>query len=224
LTKVLPARIANDELFGVGGEAEARVFRLSTDKFDRVSGSTGFLCSLLDELLRQADALGIAEVQRVRRDYRQYGNVVSCLDAFVDYLPHTVPHFILVDEVQNFFLLTKPDGTLDGPSIDQMRRCLFMRCLPSPFDNPVRSQRAARQNLQVAGRRQPRALHVGGHWEQHGNILGQSGSRPGERLFDSEPSVFGAPANTRGQRRAGARAPCASSRVFHSTGAVAADF
>lgn len=108
----------------MGREAEATVFQLSTDGFDRKNGETGFLCSLLDELLLQADALGITEVGRVRRDYRQYGNVVACLKSFVDYLPHKVPHFILVDEVQNFFLLTKLDGSLDGPSIDQMRRCV----------------------------------------------------------------------------------------------------
>lgn len=118
LTKVLPALIAEDELFGVGHEAEARIFRLSTDGFDRKNGETGFLLSLLDELLRQADSLGFSEMQRVR----QYGNVVACLKAFVDFLPHNVPHFIMVDEVQNFFLLTKPDGSLDGQSIDQMRR------------------------------------------------------------------------------------------------------
>jgi hypothetical protein len=129
LTKVLPALIAEDEFFGVGGEAEARVFRLSTDKFDRESGSTGFLCSLLDELLLQADALGIAEVLRVRQDLNDL-NVVARLDAFVNLLPHNVPHFILVDEVQNFFLLTKPDGKLDGPSIDQMRRCVWSVCTP----------------------------------------------------------------------------------------------
>jgi hypothetical protein len=114
----VPALIAEDELFGVGRKAEATVFRLSTDKFDRQNGETGFLCSLLDELLRQADGLGITEVRRVRTDF----NVVARLDSFVDFLPHKVPHFILVDEVQNFFLLTKPDGSLDGSSIDQMRR------------------------------------------------------------------------------------------------------
>ncbi len=120
--------LAADELFGVGREAEARIFQLSTDGFDRKNGETGFLCSLLDELLQQADALGIAEVQRVRRDYRQCGNVVASLKAFVDLLPHDVPHFIMVDEVQNFFLLFKSDGTLDGLSIDQMRRRVRVKC------------------------------------------------------------------------------------------------
>ena len=118
LARVLPALIAEDELFGVGCKAEARLFLLSTDKFDREHGANGFLCSLLDELLRQSDAHVVAEVQRVR----QFANVVTCLESFVDSLPHNVPHFILVDEVQNFFLLTKPDGTLDGSGIDQMRR------------------------------------------------------------------------------------------------------
>ncbi len=129
LTQVLPALIANDELFGVGREAEARVFRLSTGGFDRVNGSSGFLCSLLNELLRQADALGIVEVLRVRQDMSGL-DVFTRLTAFVNLLPLTVPHFILVDEVQNFFLLTKPDGTLDGPSIDQMRRCVSARTAP----------------------------------------------------------------------------------------------
>ena len=124
LTKILPALIAEDELFGVGREAEARIFRLSTDGFDRKNGETGFLLSLLDELLRQADLLGYSELQRVR----QYGNVVACLKAFVDLLPHNVPHFILVDEVQNFFLLTKLDGSLDGQSVDQMRRRVRVKC------------------------------------------------------------------------------------------------
>lgn len=124
LTKVLPALIAEDEFFGVGREAEACIFRLSTDGFDRKNGENGFLLSLLDELLRQADSLGFSEMQRVR----QYGNVVACLKAFVDFLPHNVPHFILVDEVQNFFLLIKSDGTLDGLSIDQMRRCMLVNC------------------------------------------------------------------------------------------------
>jgi hypothetical protein len=122
LNKVLPALIAADELFGVGSPAEARVFRLSTDKFDRKNGETGFLSSLLDELTVQADAMGIVEVRRVREEFGDLG-VVARLTAFVNFLPHTVPHFILLDEVQNFFLLTKPDGTLDGSSVDQMQRC-----------------------------------------------------------------------------------------------------
>ena len=133
LTNVLPALIAEHELFGVGREAEARIFQLITDGFDRKNGETGFLRSLLEELLRQADALGITEVQRVRRDLNDLG-VFTCLKSFVDSLPRNVPHFILVDEVQNFFLLTKPDGTLDGPSIDQMRRCVA--CLWFRFPNP----------------------------------------------------------------------------------------
>jgi len=118
LNKVLPALIVADELFGVGRAAEARMFRLSTDKFDRKNGETGFLSSLLDELTQQADRMGISEVQRVLPNL----GVVARLGSFVDFLPHNVPHFILVDEVQNFFLLTKPDGSLDGSSIDQMRR------------------------------------------------------------------------------------------------------
>ena len=121
LTKVLPALIAEDELFGVGREAGARIFRLSTDGFDRKNGETGFLLSLLNELLRQAAALGITAVQSVRNDLGVL-DAFTCLKSFVDLLPHYVPHFIMVDEVQNFFLLTKPDGSLDGQSIDQMRR------------------------------------------------------------------------------------------------------
>ena len=97
------------------------MFRLSTDKFDRKNGETGFLGSLLDELTQQANAMGILEVRRVRQELGDLG-VVARLSAFVDFLPHNVPHFILVDEVQNFFLLTKSDGSLDGSSIDQMRR------------------------------------------------------------------------------------------------------
>ena len=123
MTKVLPALLAGDELFGVGREAEARIFQLSTDGFNRKNGETGFLLSFLDELLRQAAAWGIAEVQPVRQDLGVLG-VVACLNSFVDLLPHNVPHFILVDEVQNFFLLEKQDGTLDGQSINQMRRCV----------------------------------------------------------------------------------------------------
>jgi hypothetical protein len=122
LNKVVPALIASDELFGVGRVAEARVFRLSTDEFDRANGEKGFLGSLLDELTQQANAMGILEVRRVRQELGDLG-VVARLKAFVNFLPHNVPHFILVDEVQNFFLLTKPDGSLDGSSIDQMRRC-----------------------------------------------------------------------------------------------------
>ena len=113
LTKVIPALIAEDELFGVGREAEARIFLLSTDKFDRKNGETGFLGSLLDTLLNQAAALGIAEVQPVRRDLADLG-VVTRLTAFIDYLPRNVPHFILVDEVQNFFLLEKDVVSADG--------------------------------------------------------------------------------------------------------------
>ena len=127
LTKVLPALIAEDELFGVGRQAEARIFLFSTDGFDRKNGETGFLKSLLTELLLQADsigAIGAANMQRVRRDMHELNDPFACLKLFVDMLPHDVQHFILVDEVQNFFLLTKPDGSLDGPSIDQMRGCV----------------------------------------------------------------------------------------------------
>jgi hypothetical protein len=119
--------LASDELFGVGREAEARIFQLSTDGFDRKNGETGFLLSLLDELLRQAAAMGITEVRPVRQDLGVLG-VVACLKSFVDLLPHNVPHFIMVDEVQNFFLLEKPDGTLDGQSINQMRRRVRVKC------------------------------------------------------------------------------------------------
>ena len=195
LTNVLPAFIAEDALFGVGREAEARIFRLSTDGFDRKNGETGFLRSLLEELLRQADALGITEVQRVRRDLNDLG-VFTCLKSFVDSLPHNVPHFILVDEVQNFFLLIKSDGTLDGLSIDQMRRCMLVNCRFT-FCIPLFSHLSALQDLQVAGRQQPHSLHVGGDRQQHGDVLGQSGARPGERVLDSEPSALGAPANSR---------------------------
>lgn len=148
LTKVLPALIAEHELFGVGREAEARIFQLITDGFDRKNGETGFLRSLLEELLRQADALGITEVQRVRRDLNDLG-VFTCLKSFVDSLPHNVPHFILVDEVQNFFLLTKPDGTLDGPSIDQMRRCVA--CLWFAFRTLFESLRCGRMFKSFVG-------------------------------------------------------------------------
>ena len=131
LNEVLPALIAADELFGVGRAAEARVFRLSTDKFDRANGEKGFLSSLLDELTAQANAMGISEVERVRRQLGDVG-VIARLTAFVNFLPHDVQHFILVDEVQNFFLLTKPDGSLDSSSIDQMRRYARV-CLPRTF-------------------------------------------------------------------------------------------
>lgn len=200
LTKVLPALIAEDELFGVGREAEARIFRLSTDGFDRKNGETGFLLSLLNELLRQAAALGITAVQSVRNDLGVL-DAFTCLKSFVDLLPHNVPHFILVDEVQNFFLLIKSDGTLDGLSIDQMRRCMLVNCRFT-FCIPLFSHLSALQDLQVAGRQQPHSLHVGGDWQQHGDVLGQSGARPGERVLDSQPSALGAPANSREGQRA----------------------
>jgi len=126
LMKVLPALIAKDELFGAGREAEARIFRLSTDGFDRKNGETGFLLSLLNELLIQAAALGLADVLQVCQQFNDL-DVVTRIKAFVQYLPHNVPHFILVDEVQNFFLLIKSDGTLDGLSIDQMRRRVLVK-------------------------------------------------------------------------------------------------
>ena len=193
LARVLPALIAEDELFGVGCKAEARLFLLSTDEFDRENGVTGFLRSLLDELLRQSDALVVAKVQRVQ----QFADVVTCLDAFVDSLPHNVPHFILVDEVQNFFLLTKPDGTLDGSGIDRMRRRVFFLSMCSPLSHLL-----LWQNIQGAGRQQPNTLHVGAHGQQHGDVLGKPGAGPGERLFDPHAPARRAPANARGRRGA----------------------
>ncbi len=127
LTKVLPALIAEDELFGVGREAEARIFQLSTDGFDRKNGETGFLLSLLNELLRQAAAQGLTDVLHACQQFNGL-DVVTRIKAFVDLLPHNVPHFILVDEVQNVFLLTKPDGSLDGQSVEQMRRRVRVKC------------------------------------------------------------------------------------------------
>ena len=119
--------LAGDDLFGVGCEAEARIFQLSTDGFDRKNGETGFLLSLLNELLRQATFLGLAEVVQACQQYNNF-DVFTRIRAFVDLLPHNVPHFILVDEVQNFFLFEKQDGTLDGQSINQMRRCVRVKC------------------------------------------------------------------------------------------------
>jgi len=55
LNKVLPALIAADELFGVGRATEARVFRLSTDEFDRANGEKGFLGN--EELCRAAGSV-----------------------------------------------------------------------------------------------------------------------------------------------------------------------
>ena len=101
--------------------------QLSTESFDRKNGEAGFLLSLLNELLRLAAAHGLAEALQACQQFNGL-DVVTRIKMFVDLLPHNVPHFILVDEVQNFFLLEKQDGTLDGQSINQMRRRVRVKC------------------------------------------------------------------------------------------------
>ena len=130
LTKVIPALLRKDEMFGVGRAAEARVWQVDTTLFDRRNGAAGFLCSLLDELVLQAARHGIQEVAHFRTGLRAYSAVSAELRDFVLRLPRDRPTFILLDEVQNFFLLEKDivgangstQRVLDEGEIMTMRR------------------------------------------------------------------------------------------------------
>jgi hypothetical protein len=130
IRKVIPALLRDDEMFGVGRAAEARVWHLDTTDFDRRNGCTGFLCSLLDALISLAAKDGIQEVSHFKMGARAYSTVTAELKSFISQLPRHRPTFILLDEVQNFFLLEKEvmgaDGVmrrvLDEGEIIQMRR------------------------------------------------------------------------------------------------------
>jgi hypothetical protein len=130
LTKVIPALLREDEMFGVGREAEARVWHVDTTQFNRRNGAAGFLCSLLDRLLDLAARDGIAQVACYAKGQKSYSHVSSELLGFVERLPRNRPTFILLDEVQNFFLLEKSvadpkDSTqslLDHGEVITMRR------------------------------------------------------------------------------------------------------
>jgi hypothetical protein len=130
LTKVIPALLREDEMFGVGRAAEARVWHVDTTLFDRRNGAAGFLCSLLDELVLQAARHSIQEVAHFRTGLRAYSAVSAELRDFVLRLPRNRPTFILLDEVQNFFLLEKDvvgangstQRVLDEGEIMTMRR------------------------------------------------------------------------------------------------------
>jgi hypothetical protein len=130
LTKVIPALLREDEMFGVGQAAEALVWQVDTTLFDRRNGAAGFLCSLLDQLILLAARHGIQEVAHFQMGLRAYSTVTAELQDFVLRLPRSRPTFILLDEVQNFFLLEKDvvgaDGVtqrvLDGGEIITMRR------------------------------------------------------------------------------------------------------
>jgi hypothetical protein len=114
LTKVIPALLREDEMFGVGRAAEARVWHVDTTSFNRRNGAAGFLCSLLDNLIVLAAKEGVAEVAHFQKGPRAYSTVDADLGDFIDRLPRSRPTFILLDEVQNFFLLEKDVMSADG--------------------------------------------------------------------------------------------------------------
>ena len=130
LRKFFPALLREDEMFGVGRAAEARVWHVDTTDFDRRNGATGFLCSLLDALISLAAKDNIPEVAHFQMGSRAYSTVIADLKSFISQLPRQRPTFILLDEVQNFFLLEKEvagaDGVvrrvLDEGEVIQMRR------------------------------------------------------------------------------------------------------
>ena len=114
LTKVIPALLREDELFGVGKAAEARVWHVDTTSFNRRNGAAGFLCSLLDSLIELAADHGISQVAQYVKGLRAYSTVDAELRSFIRRLPRDRPTFILLDEVQNFFLLEKDVVSADG--------------------------------------------------------------------------------------------------------------
>jgi len=114
LTKVIPALLREDEMFGVGRAAEARVWHVDTTSFNRRNGAAGFLCSLLDNLIVLAAKEGVAEVAHFQKGPRAYSTVDADLGDFIDRLPRSRPTFILLDEVQNFFLLEKDVVSANG--------------------------------------------------------------------------------------------------------------
>ena len=81
LTKVIPALLREDEMFGVGRAAEARVD--TTTRFDRRNGAAGFLCSLLDTLIELAADHGILELAHIQKGSRAYSTVSADLEDFM---------------------------------------------------------------------------------------------------------------------------------------------
>ena len=130
LSKVIPAMLREDEMFGVGKAAEARVWHVDTTSFNRRNGAAGFLCSLLDSLIELAADHGISQVAQYVKGLRAYSTVDAELRSFIRRLPRDRPTFILLDEVQNFFLLEKDvvgangvtQRVLDDGEIMTMRR------------------------------------------------------------------------------------------------------
>jgi hypothetical protein len=114
LTKVIPALLRDDEVFGVGQSAEARVWHMDTTRFDRRNGAAGFLCSLQDTLIELAADHGISEVAHYVKGPRAYSTVSAELEGFIRRLLRYRPTSILLDEVQNFFLLEKDVAGADG--------------------------------------------------------------------------------------------------------------
>ena len=141
LTKVIPALLREDEMFGVGRAAEARVWHVNTTSFDRCNGAAGFLCCLLDSLIVLAASGRISEVAHMQMGPRAYSTVSAELEDFVERLPRSRPTFILLDGGQNFFLLDKvvlgADGVtrrvLDEGEIRTMRRAFKMLVGSSPL-------------------------------------------------------------------------------------------
>ena len=116
LTKVIPALLREDELFGIGGDAEVRVWHVDTTGFDKQRGAAGFLCSLLDRLLDLAAQDGMTEAALYAKGLKSYSHVASDLEGFIRRLPRARPTFILLDEVQNFFLLERAVSDASGVS------------------------------------------------------------------------------------------------------------
>jgi hypothetical protein len=122
-TMVLPSLVRDDPLFGAGRAAEARVLLLNADAYDVRHGVSGVLRSLQDDLVFEALRRGVHEASAFRRDARaeRLGGTLSALRLLMAYLPPSRPHFILLDEVQYFFLLVKADGTPDDSAVAEMR-------------------------------------------------------------------------------------------------------
>jgi hypothetical protein len=107
---------------------------LDASGFNLTNGAFGVMLSLQQALTTEAARRGISEAREFERDplSKSLGGTLPALQMFMDYLPRSQPHFILVDETQNLFLLRNAADQLDSGAVPHMRRVFKVLAGSSP--------------------------------------------------------------------------------------------